>query len=126
MNILVTGASRGIGAAAYALLRSTGHNVVGHSSRGSAELIAGDLSEPIAPRSLWESALAQLDGRIDVLVNNAGIYEAVADNAPDDEWHAAWQRMLTINLQAPADLSRLAVSHFLDRGGAKRQISGRI
>ena len=52
-----------------------------------------------------------------MLVNNAGIYEAVADNAPDDEWHAAWPRTLTINLQAAADLRRLAVSHFLDRGG---------
>jgi 3-oxoacyl-[acyl-carrier protein] reductase len=56
-----------------------------------------------------------------VLVNNAGIYEAVPDNASDDEWHAAWHRTLTINLQAAADLSKLAVSHFLDLG-----IPGRI
>ena len=41
MNILLTGASRGIGAAAYQLLRSTGHNVVGHSTRGGDDLIAG-------------------------------------------------------------------------------------
>src|SRR5215813_1855701 len=109
MNILITGASRGIGAAAYALLKTTGHDVRGHSSRGSDDLIAGDLSDPAAPRAIWETALAELDGRIDVLVNNAGIYEAVADNAPDEEWHAAWQRTLTINLQAAADLSKLAV-----------------
>ena len=51
-----------------------------------------------------------------MLVNNAGIYEAVADNATDEEWHAAWHRTLTINLQAAADLSKLAVSHFLDLG----------
>ena len=126
MNILITGASRGIGAAAYALLRKTGQNVVGHSTRGSDLLIAGDLSDPDAPRNIWDTALDELDGTIDVLVNNAGIYEAVADNAPDDEWHAAWQRTLTINLQAAADLSRLAVSHFLDRGGAKGEIRGRI
>ena len=121
MNILITGASRGIGAAAYALLKSTGHNVIGHSSRGSDELVAGDLTDPSAPRNIWDTALAELDGRIDVLVNNAGSYECVADNAPDEEWHAAWQRTLTINLQAAADLSKLAVSHFLDLG-----IPGRI
>lgn len=126
MNILITGASRGIGAAAYALLKAHGHDVRGHSSRGSDELIAGDLTDPAAPRNIWDTALSELDDRIDVLVNNAGIYEALADNATDDEWHAAWQRMLTINLQAAADLSRLAVSHFLDRGGAKGHIRGRI
>src|SRR4051812_45531714 len=121
MNILVTGASRGIGAAAYALLKSTGHNVVGHSTLGSDSLVAGDLADAASPRNIWETALAELDGRIDVLVNNAGIYEAVPDNAGDDEWHAGWQRTLTVNLQSAADLSRLAVSHFLDLG-----IPGRI
>lgn len=121
MNILITGASRGIGAAAYSLLKSTGHRVVGHSTKGSDELVAGDLADPAAPRDIWDTALEELGGRIDVLVNNAGIYEAVADNADDDEWHRAWARTMTINLQAAADLSKLAVSHFLDLG-----IPGRI
>jgi len=117
MNILITGASRGIGGAAFALLRSTGHNVVGHSTRGSDELIAGDLADPPAPARIWEAALGRLGGRIDVLVNNAGIYESVADYAEDEEWHAAWQRTLTINLQSAADLSRLAIAHFREREG---------
>ncbi|GAA4714684.1 SDR family oxidoreductase [Sphingomonas lutea] len=121
MNILITGASRGIGAATYALLKKRGHRVVGHSTLGSDVLIAGDLMDPAAPRGIWETALDELGGQIDVLVNNAGIYEAVADNASDEEWRAAWQRTLTINLQAAADLARLAVSHFLDTG-----IPGRI
>ena len=121
MNILITGASRGIGAATYALLKSAGHHVVGHSTRGSSDLIAGDLADAAAPRDLWDTAVEEFGGRVDVLVNNAGIYEAVPDNAADEEWHAAWQRTLTINLQAAADLSRLAVSHFLDLG-----IAGRI
>lgn len=116
MNILVTGASRGIGAAAVAALETAGHKVIGHSTRGSDRLIAGDLADPATPRALWDTALDEFGGRIDVLVNNAGIYEAVADNADDDEWHAAWARTLAINLQAAADLSRLAVGHFLARG----------
>ena len=117
MNILITGASRGIGAAAYNLLKSAGHNVAGHSTRGSDELIAGDLTEASAPRQIWEAALSRLGGRIDVLVNNAGIYEGVADHAEDDEWHAQWQRTMTVNLQAAADLCRLAVTHFRGREG---------
>ena len=82
-------------------------------------LIAGDLMDPAAPRDIWDTALDELGGEIDVLVNNAGIYEGVADNVSDEEWHAAWHRTMTINLQSAADLSRLAVSHFLDRGGAR-------
>jgi 3-oxoacyl-[acyl-carrier protein] reductase len=58
-----------------------------------------------------------------VLVNNAGIYEPVADNVTDDEWHRAWSRTLTINLQAAADLSKLAVSHFLDLGSKGRIVN---
>ena len=119
MNILVTGASRGIGAATYALLKSRGHDVVGHSSRGSDELIAGDLTDPAAPRKIWDSALDRLGGRIDALVNNAGIYEAIGEDTSDSEWHAAWDRMFRINLYASADLARLAVQHFRDRDGGR-------
>jgi len=119
MNILLTGASRGIGAATLEALASTSHRVAGHSTKGGNGLIAGDLSDPTATRSIWESALDALDGRIDVLVNNAGIYEGVADSAPDDEWHAAWDRTLRINLQATADLCRLAVGHFREKGGGR-------
>jgi NAD(P)-dependent dehydrogenase (short-subunit alcohol dehydrogenase family) len=120
MNILITGASRGIGAAAYALLNKHGHRVVGHSTKGSDVLVAGDLADPAAPRRIWETVLAEL-GQVDVLVNNAGVYEGIADNATDEEWHDAWARTMTINLQAAADLSKLAVSQFLDLG-----IPGRI
>jgi len=112
MNILITGASRGIGAATYQLLKSRGHTVVGHSSKGSDELVAGDLMDPAAPRKIWEAALDRLDGRIDVLVNNAGIFEGVAEGASDDEWHASWDRTLRVNLESAADFCRLAVNHY--------------
>jgi NAD(P)-dependent dehydrogenase (short-subunit alcohol dehydrogenase family) len=123
MNILVTGASRGIGAATYDLLKSRGHDVAGHSSRGGGDLIAGELTDEDAPRKIWQAALDRLGGRIDVLVNNAGIYEAVADDAPDSEWHNAWQRTMRINLYAAADLCRLAIQHFRERGGEGRIVN---
>jgi NAD(P)-dependent dehydrogenase (short-subunit alcohol dehydrogenase family) len=121
MNILLTGASRGIGAATYDALESAGHRVVGQSTAGSDLLEPADFTDPQAPRRLWQQAFERLDGRIDVLVNNAGIFEAVADNAGDDEWHSAWARTMTVNLQASADLCRLAIAHFRssDPGGGR-------
>ena len=128
MNILLTGASRGIGAATFDHLTSAGHRVVGHSTAGGSGLIAGDFADPAAPRALWEAAFDALDGRIDVLINNAGVFEAVPDNAGDDEWHAAWGRTLTINLQASADLCRHAIAHFRssgERGGRIVNVASR-
>jgi NAD(P)-dependent dehydrogenase (short-subunit alcohol dehydrogenase family) len=118
MNILLTGASRGIGAATLDHLRAGGHRVVGHSTAGDGDLIAADFTDSAAPRSLWDAALAEL-GTIDVLVNNAGVFEAIADDADDDSWHAAWSRTMTINLQASADLCRLALAHFREHGGGR-------
>lgn len=119
MNILLTGASRGIGAATLETLTLSGHRVAGHSTKGGAAMIAGDLADPTSTRNLWGAALEQLGGRIDVLVNNAGIYEGVADDASDEEWHAAWARTLTVNLQAAADLCRHAVGHFRAKKGGR-------
>jgi NAD(P)-dependent dehydrogenase (short-subunit alcohol dehydrogenase family) len=123
MNILITGSSRGIGAAALKLLRSAGHDVIGHSTRGDADLIGADLMQTEAPRALWEAALERLGGRIDVLVNNAGIYESVPDDASDEEWHDAWARTMTVNLQSAADLCRLAIQHFRSRDGGGRIVN---
>jgi NAD(P)-dependent dehydrogenase (short-subunit alcohol dehydrogenase family) len=119
MNILLTGASRGIGAATFEVLSRTGHRVAGHSTKGGNGLIVGDLADPAAARKIWEAALDQLGGRIDVLVNNAGIYEGVADDASDQEWQAAWARTMQVNLQSAADLCRHAVEHFRTNGGGR-------
>jgi len=123
MNILLTGASRGIGAATLEAFTSAGHRVAGHSTRGGNGLIAGDLADPSSPRALWEAALDQLGGPIDVLVNNAGIFEGVAVDASDDEWGAAWARTMQVNLQATASLCRLAINHFRERGEGGRIVN---
>ena len=118
MNILLTGASRGIGAATLAALQSSGHSVAGHSTKGGDGLIAADFTDPAGPRALWDAAVEKL-GRIDVLINNAGIFEGVDVNASEEEWQAAWSRTLAVNLQASADLCRLAVLHFRENGGGR-------
>jgi NAD(P)-dependent dehydrogenase (short-subunit alcohol dehydrogenase family) len=118
MNILLTGASRGIGKAASDALTAAGHRVLGTSTRGGDGLIAADFADPAAATTCWEEAVRQL-GRIDVLVNNAGIYEAVAEDAPEAEWQAVWARTMQVNLQSAADLCRLAIAHFRDNGGGR-------
>ena len=118
-HVLVTGSTRGIGAAIAEALIVRGARVVGHGSRDSEGAIGADLAEPGAADGLWDRALKRLDGRIDVLINNAGVFEAVAVDAPLDEWRAAWARTLQINLQASADLCRRAVLHFREKGGGR-------
>ena len=83
-------------------------------------MVGADLSDPAAADRLWDEALRLLDGRIDVLINNAGVFEAVAVDAPLAEWQAAWARTLQINLQAAADLSRRAILHWRERRGGGR------
>ena len=119
LHILVTGASRGIGASILAALN--GHKVVGHSSKGGGGLLAADLAVPGAADGLWREALGRLGGRIDVLVNNAGIFEDAPLDASD--WTERWQRTQQINLVAAAELCRLAVLHFRSRGGGGRIVN---
>lgn len=117
-NILLTGASRGIGAAARTLLEQSGHTVIGQSTAGDDGLIAADFAQPRAADALWATALEQAGGRIDVLVNNAGVFEA-APIADADGFAANWARSHAINLQSAADLCRHAVLHFQEHGGGR-------
>ncbi len=114
-NILVTGSTRGIGAAIVEALAGADARVVGHGSRSRDGVIGVDLEQPGAGDRLWETALEALDGRIDVLVNNAGVFEAAAVDLPLADWQAGWSRTMAINLQAAADLCRRAVLHFRER-----------
>ncbi len=118
IHVLLTGSSRGIGAAIAAALDCDDVRLVGH---GTASGIAADFADEAAPAHLWDAALDALDGRIDVLINNAGVFEANPIDRDDAAWHAGWGRTMQINLTASADLCRRAVLHW--RG---RESGGRI
>jgi 3-oxoacyl-[acyl-carrier protein] reductase len=105
-HILVTGASRGIGAAIAQSFDPDKVQVHALSSRD------GDLADPAVPRQIWEKSFAKLDGRIDVLINNAGVFEANPISGYDNVWLESWNRTLQVNLTASAELCRLAVLHW--------------
>ena len=117
-NILLTGSSRGIGAAIAAKLDQPDVALIGHGTRSG---IPADFSDPAAPRALWDAALERLGGTIDVLINNAGVFDANPIDRDDDAWVAEWDRTMRINLTASAELCRLAVLHWQGRG-----VGGRI
>ena len=119
-NILLTGSSRGIGAAIAESLATPGITLVGHAATSG---VAADFSDPAGPRTLWDAALERLDGRIDVLINNAGVFEAAPIDLADDAWVAAWERTMRINLTAAAELCRLAVRHWQARGSGGRIVN---
>lgn len=117
-TILLTGSSRGIGAATAAALADAGATVIGH---GTASGIAADFADPAAPAMLWATALERAGGAIDVLVNNAGVFEANPIDA--DDWVAGWERTMRVNLTASAELCRLAVLHWQARGCGGRIVN---
>ena len=119
-NILLTGSSRGIGAAIASALTLPEVTLVGH---GTASGIPADFADPAGPQALWNAALEQLDGRIDVLINNAGVFEENPIDRPHDDWVADWERTMRINLTASAELCRLAVRHWQERKSGGRIVN---
>ncbi|HWK35061.1 SDR family oxidoreductase [Sphingomonas sp.] len=119
-HILLTGSSRGIGAAIAEAFDLPGVRCVGH---GTASGLPADFADPAAPHALWDRALDALEGRIDVLVNNAGVFEANPLDAAHDDWVAGWERTMRINLTASAELCRLAVRHWQQRGTGGRIVN---
>jgi 3-oxoacyl-[acyl-carrier protein] reductase len=115
IHIMITGASRGIGAAIAACFDPATTRVCALSSKD------GDLGDPATPARLWAAALDQLDGRVDILINNAGIFEENPLGRADDAWLESWNRTMQVNLTASADLCRRAVLHW-QASGAKGRI----
>ena len=108
---LVTGGSRGIGAAIAARLAAEGASVaIGFAGReeaasevvsaiegagGRALALQGDISDPEASAALVERTVSEY-GRLDVLVNNAGITrDGLLVRMSDDDWHAVIQTNLS-------------------------------
>lgn len=113
MRVLVTGATRGIGAAIVERLDGEA-TVLGMSSADA------DLSQADGAELLWQKSLNEL-GPIDVLINNAGVFEGNPIDGAD--WSGNWARTMQINLTASAELCRLAVLHWRERGSGGRIVN---
>ena len=112
-----------MGAAIAQTLNARGLRFVGHGRTDGPQVLGADLAAAGAADGLWDRALEALGGRIDILVNNAGVFEPIAVDASDDDWAAAWDRTMRINLQASADLCRRAVLHWRERGAGGRIVN---
>ena len=135
-TILVTGASRGIGRGIAKGLASAGGRIAIHFNKNKevaeqlteeigngSKAFQADLQHPEACNILFESVVEEF-GRIDVLVNNAGIFF----NSPleSDSWLDDWNMTMDVNLRATGILSKLAILHFLEnKGGRIINISSR-
>lgn len=126
-NIVVTGASRGIGAATARRLGESGRRIALvartredlkevaadiEAAGGQAEVIPADLSSAEAARELSQELRERL-GRVDALVLNAGISNDVAFRNSDLD---ALDREMQVNFLAPVHLVRHLLDEMLDRG----------
>lgn len=129
---LVTGASRGIGAAIACRLARDGWSVAVHYGGGEAEALevaaslAGHaagvyqawLQDPQASARLVAQVLA--DGPLHALVNNAGVYTRLDFcGSGDVEWEAKMEEAFEVDFFGPARLVREATRHFAGQGGGK-------
>ncbi|WP_367130165.1 SDR family NAD(P)-dependent oxidoreductase [Saccharothrix sp. HUAS TT1] len=116
-GVLVTGGSRGIGAAIAAAFRDLGDDVVALSSSDV------DLADPDAIARVVDSAAESLGG-IDVLVNNAGLVElgSLADKSYR-EWQSLWRRTFAVNVFGAADMSYCVAKHMIERGARGRIVN---
>ncbi|MBA4138791.1 MAG: 3-oxoacyl-ACP reductase [Opitutus sp.] len=127
--VLVTGGSRGIGrgiaqhlarrdarvALHYANNSAAAHETLASLAGDGHALFAADVADPAACEKLIADVLAHF-GRLDVLINNAGVYEDDAIKAASyADWQRVWRRTLDTNLVGPANLTYLAVQHMRAR-----------
>jgi 3-oxoacyl-[acyl-carrier protein] reductase len=136
--VLVTGASRGIGAAVARAFAASGDRVGLHygsrreaaiavrdSLPGSGHTVAeADLADPEAIRRMVDEVAGALGG-IDVLVNNAGVFEPhAATETTYEQWQEAWQHTLGVNLIGAANVTWCALRH-MTPGGRIVNVSSR-
>lgn len=149
-GVLVTGSSRGVGAATARAFAALGDRVAVHYrgaedvAREVLESLPGDghvllqanLASPEETQRLAESA-AQALGRIDVLVNNAALFLDPAGDGSRrgdhrvtdtdyDNWVRAWQTTLATNLMGPANLTFCVARHMMDAPPADGRPVGKV
>jgi NAD(P)-dependent dehydrogenase (short-subunit alcohol dehydrogenase family) len=128
-NVLITGASRGIGEATAVAFAEAGARVAIHYNRqrqmaeqvqtrqaGSGHvLLQADIADPLAVEQMVAATITEL-GQIDIVVNNAGIYEVhpLAETSYQ-EWQAAWQRTISLNLNGAANVAYCVARHMIER-----------
>ncbi len=129
-TVVVTGASRGIGAAAATAIGAGGDHVVAHYGsfrEGAEQAVAGlpderksfveaDFSVPGSARTFWAEVMER-QPRVDAVVVNAGIHVETPFDAPDEVWDDGWNQLLRVNVLEPASLIKEAVAHFRANGG---------
>jgi NAD(P)-dependent dehydrogenase (short-subunit alcohol dehydrogenase family) len=128
---LVTGASRGIGAAVARQLAARGARVAVHYNRGqdAAEAvraslsggphitIGADMADASAVQAMVDRAAEALGG-LDILINNAGIFEEHPPTAVDyAAWQDHWARTIGVNLIGAANAAYCAAKHMMASGG---------
>lgn len=116
---LVTGGSRGIGAACVKALANAGASVALCGTRVGAEdgdrfAFSVDLSSPSGPHEAVGKVLERF-GRIDILINNAGIFDMTEFSEVTPE---LWDHMHALNLRAPFFLAQQAAEAMKAEGGA--------
>ena len=137
-SVLVTGASRGIGAAIARAFAQAGDRVAIHygSRRDRADevhrqlpgdghvVLGAELADPDAVRRMVDAAADALGG-IDVLVNNAGVYEAhPITETTYESWQQGFNRTLAVNLVGAANVTWCAIRH-MGSGGRIVNIGSR-
>jgi NAD(P)-dependent dehydrogenase (short-subunit alcohol dehydrogenase family) len=115
---VITGTASGIGAESARLFAEEGARVVGIDLEPGAEgelTIQADVSDEAQVRAAFAQALGEL-GRIDVLMNNAGI-NPTDDGSVLETSLEAWQRVQDVNLRSVFLCCKHGIPHLLESGG---------